>query len=144
MANLSSSLRMAGYRKSSSLFPELFELASLHPFNYTFNKAMQMPLKKHYIATSLLLIMLATLGFLVTRPKEPSFEGKTLTEWLSQYHQERSLLRAFTIDVPQHSNSVRAIRAISTNCIPTLLKWMDAKDVPGVIALESGAAPALE
>ncbi|EEF59748.1 hypothetical protein Cflav_PD2569 [Pedosphaera parvula Ellin514] len=62
--------------------------------------AVQTSSKRTLIATGLLLIMLATLAFFLTRPKEPSFEGKTLTEWLSQYNQARSRIRAFNIDAP--------------------------------------------
>jgi hypothetical protein len=85
----------------------------------------------------IIIIALSTLAvagplWLLLRSSEPTYQGKTLTDWLSEYHDD--LLQA---DATELANSKLAIKAIGTNGIPTLLKLLQAKDIKGTQQLES-------
>jgi hypothetical protein len=56
--------------------------------------------------------------------KEPSYKGRTLTEWT------RDIDPHFAVIVGQEPPEWLAIRSMGTNAIPTLLKWMAEKDPP--------------
>jgi hypothetical protein len=56
-------------------------------------------------------------------PREPVYNGKTLTEWLEQY--QRSDLRG-----QAHREAEEAIRMIGTNGLAMLLQWASAEDSP--------------
>lgn len=56
----------------------------------------------------------------LTRPKEPTYEGRTLTEWLIRDESDSNATHG--------DNYERAIRAIGTNGIPTLLRLLTVKD----------------
>lgn len=63
-----------------------------------------------------------TIVFL-TIPKEPSWHGKTLTEWLERSRASQVL----NVGNPSHEPD-QAIRAIGTNGLPTLIRLLNAKD----------------
>src|SRR5882762_7135488 len=71
-------------------------------------------------------LLTAVLGFvswlLLSQPSEPVYQGKPLSYWCYQYEIDSS---------PDSESQLRAetaIRAIGTNAIPTLLRWLKAKD----------------
>lgn len=67
-------------------------------------------------------IFLACLAFAFTGPKEPSYQGKTLTEWL--------LVHGRNKDKNDYTTSRNSIQTIGTNGLPTLLRLMRATDTP--------------
>src|SRR5436190_23064572 len=58
-------------------------------------------------------------------PREPIYERRPLTFWLSQ-HQASWMLPGS----PSRIEAEHAIRSIGTNGLPILLKWTAAKDSP--------------
>lgn len=66
-------------------------------------------------------ILLLAFGWFVLRPREPSYQGKTLTEWLTNAYEMFSYPDAC-------GESVRAVRHIGPSAIPTLLNYASAKD----------------
>ena len=67
------------------------------------------------------IIVLASVVFSFTRPSEPSYQGKTITEWLVQY-------RGSLVSNHPDTNCQAAIRAFGTNALPTLLRLTGAAD----------------
>jgi hypothetical protein len=72
--------------------------------------------------------VLALVGWRVTRPQEPVFEGRTLSSWLD--HHVPSTAASPPYDSPGWKKAHEAIRAIGTNGIPTLLRMIGARDLP--------------
>jgi hypothetical protein len=71
------------------------------------------------ILATLLVLGLGVLMYL--REQEPSYEGRALSEWLSVYATnmpEGSGIR-------EREKAEQAVRAIGTNAVPVLLRWMD-------------------
>jgi hypothetical protein len=100
----------------------LFRLASGHPFNYIFNKAMQTPLKRQFIATGVFALVL--LGLMLTHHREPRFQDKTLTEWL----RETQTYPGTASERDAQNKALIAVKEIGTNAVPQLLNWFTAKD----------------
>jgi hypothetical protein len=57
--------------------------------------------------------------WILTRPREPSYDGRRLSQWLA--------IAAERAGVAESGEEAKAIRAIGTNAIPYLLKWMEYK-----------------
>ena len=55
--------------------------------------------------------------FLSNRSSEPSYKGRTLSQWLVYYDSRED-------ESTKHDETVEAIKAMGTNCIPTALKWL--------------------
>ena len=72
----------------------------------------------------LILVGVVVLLWIVTpsREKEPVYQGKKLSEWLADFGPNRYPPPAKT------QEDTAAIRAIGTNALPLLLKWIDADD----------------
>jgi hypothetical protein len=99
---------------------------------------MRAPTKKQTFTILVCLLLLGTLAFYLTRPNEPIYQGKTLTQWLQQYN----LPGVFDQDYdakrePERKTAERALHAIGTNSIPTLLRLLGSKDSPGALQIES-------
>lgn len=81
-------------------------------------------MKRAWIAIILVCIALAgVVGWQVVKPSdEPVYEGRKLTSWLRDHWQvsEHS--------VYENGETVRAVRQIGTNAIPTLLSLIRARD----------------
>jgi hypothetical protein len=84
--------------------------------------------KKHLrIIAGLLLVGL--LGFMIWRasvPREPVYEGRTLSSWLDHHVASSAARPPYNSTGWQQAN--KALRAIGTNAVPTLLKMISAKD----------------
>lgn len=80
------------------------------------------------VCLALILSFSAWVGFVSVRPSEPVYEGHRLTEWLYENWKGPPPDREFVGPSGTKSDSERAIRAIGTNALPTLLKLMAAKD----------------
>jgi hypothetical protein len=72
------------------------------------------------VLVALVIVMAAWHYF--TKPAEPSFEGKTLTEWLTRPIDEIPSIPAW------RAETRRAIRGMGTNTIPLMLEWFNTKD----------------
>src|SRR4051794_6460497 len=67
--------------------------------------------------SALVAVLLTGIGvatFFVTRKAEPSFENKSLTEWLEELQTD-------------NPKALAAVQSIGTNAIPTLLKMLRSK-----------------
>lgn len=87
-----------------------------------------------------LLVMVVALVYLAL-PKEPRYQGRTLTEWLKVYdtpiqpqHQGDPPI---TLPTQTMQFAMAGVRAIGTNAIPTLLGWLQAKDSPAKMKLNT-------
>ena len=80
-------------------------------------------------AAAVTALVLATLGvflwiLLSPSEREPVYQGKTLTYWLSDFWPGRN-------PTPEKREQNKlAVRQIGTNAIPMLLQWISAKDGP--------------
>lgn len=63
-------------------------------------------------------VLLLTFGWFVLRPREPSYQGRTLTEWLDN-------LREYPFPEAD-MDAVNAIHHIGSNAVPTLLAFAEA------------------
>lgn len=77
------------------------------------------------IISIIALVLLAAGGtiFFLSGPKEPVWHGKTLTQWL-----ERRWASSFVSSTKYDDEPDRAIEAIGTNGLPTIIKLLDARD----------------
>jgi HEAT repeat protein len=89
-----------------------------------------------------LVAVLAGFAWLVLRPSEPEYQGRTLTSWLDQYelssgtdeHPTLSSLtpeqerEAYQSALRQESDAKMAIQNIGTNAVPILLTWVSVHD----------------
>lgn len=75
-------------------------------------------LRKPLIALAVVAAVLVLAAY-VTRPREPVYEGKRLSEWLEQIRSE---------DEAEMRHGVAAIRAIGTNALPALMEMLDSRD----------------
>ncbi|MDB6065657.1 MAG: lyase domain protein repeat-containing protein [Pedosphaera sp.] len=76
--------------------------------------------KRSRIALTLLLLaVIGGIGWVVTRPSEPVYEGKRLSEWLESNTSGNGDSKAYA-----------AVVAAGTNAIPTLLRFMRSTDSP--------------
>src|ERR1700722_11148009 len=89
-------------------------------------------MKRLRIILILLVVFLAgALVIYLVQPKEPSYQGRTLSEWINDYDFAGTWPNR--IDPVQQSNkqtAIHAIKEIGTNAVPTLLMWLKAKDRP--------------
>jgi hypothetical protein len=81
-------------------------------------------------------LVLGWLAFHFSRPKEPSYQGRSLTQWLKEYD-FNSRIRAGIYTESKMKEPEQAVRAIGTNGIPTLLRLLTAKDPPGMWELQT-------
>ncbi len=88
-----------------------------------------MSIQRKTRAAAIAALVLATLGVLLwillsPGEREPVYQGKTLTYWLSDFWPGRN-------PTPEKLEQDKlAVRQIGTNAIPILLKWISAKDDP--------------
>jgi HEAT repeats len=76
--------------------------------------------KRRILFAALLVVLLSGFAWWLLRPGEPSYNGRTLSSWLTDYG------RVSTGD----SEPDEAVRHIGTNAIPILLEMLRAKDSP--------------
>lgn len=75
------------------------------------------------IAAVAIVAMICCLAFAISRPREPKYQGKTLSAWLTP--------EGVMEDTTEYDRATgNAVRQIGTNAIPWLLKWAEAKDSP--------------
>ena len=86
---------------------------------------------KRRVGTAIGLLLTAVLAWIVWQtsgPREPVFEGRTLSSWLERH------VPTSAADPPYNSPGWRkadeALRRIGTNAIPTLLEMISARDRP--------------
>jgi len=75
------------------------------------------------ITRVVLLAIIATIAaFIALRPREPMYQGKRLSEWLSDFDKGHG--------DPGHARTEEAVRAMGTDCLPILVSELRAKDSP--------------
>jgi HEAT repeat protein len=62
--------------------------------------------------------LLTTIGVLATRPREPSYHGRSLSSWLKSLNRHP----------PEDADARNAIRQMGSNAIPYLLSWIQDDD----------------
>ncbi|HWF18029.1 MAG TPA: HEAT repeat domain-containing protein [Verrucomicrobiae bacterium] len=67
---------------------------------------------------SMAVIFAAAFAWFVLKPREPSYQGKTLTGWLEGFYSS----------MQDRPDAINALHHISSNAIPTLLNYVAAKD----------------
>jgi hypothetical protein len=87
--------------------------------------------RRHFVLVLLLAGILALLFGRRPIPREPSFEGRTLTSWLDHHVASSAAIPPY--DSPGWKKADEALRAIGTNAIPTLLEMLRAKDPPRLV-----------
>ncbi|MDB6068146.1 MAG: lyase HEAT-like repeat proteinHEAT repeat protein [Pedosphaera sp.] len=83
--------------------------------------------RTRFLFVVLLVAVVGGIGWVVWRPREPVYQGKTLSEWLERYDRimtngQNSLGEQKAID--------DAVRHFGTNALPTLLRGLRAKESP--------------
>jgi hypothetical protein len=68
------------------------------------------------------LLLLSFFAVYLNRPQEPSYKGRTMTQWLS------AATRSGNAQSNEYHDTMVAIKAIGANAIPTLLKYLEARD----------------
>lgn len=92
--------------------------------------------KRLRIAVALLFVSVITLvawRVLVSpppEPKEPSLQGRTLTDWIEESGTTYTSFRGPKGSDPRNQTARNAVKQIGTNGIPTLLKMIQAQDPP--------------
>lgn len=78
------------------------------------------------IAGLLVAILTAWVLVMIFRPSnEPTWHGRTLTEWL-----DRARVIYVMINKPSDEDPIQALNEIGTNALPILIKMLEAKDGP--------------
>jgi tetratricopeptide (TPR) repeat protein len=83
-----------------------------------------------------LFLVTAVFIWLATKPQEPSYEGESLSDWLTRAVENGISYRP---EAPHLAQCREAIRAIGTNAIPPLIRILRAKDSPVKMAVISVA-----
>jgi HEAT repeat protein len=78
--------------------------------------------QQHLLSALVVASLLAGLAWLVLRPHEPVCEGKPLTRWLLE-----NLDRGTGTEHPKDTHRGKAIRALGTNALPTLIKMASTR-----------------
>jgi len=80
------------------------------------------------IAITVTAILIAGVLIYLCLPKEPRYQGRTLTEWLNQADTAYAISRGKPQNDPQWLSASNAIQQIGADAIPLLLKWASAND----------------
>jgi len=78
------------------------------------------------VAVVVAMLLVASLVFYASTDREPSYNGRTLTSYLAGPWEQIDN----SLDNPHFGPNLKAIRAIGTNGIPTLLRLIQANDPP--------------
>jgi hypothetical protein len=77
-------------------------------------------------ALALLLAAIAIVYLCI--PKEPRYQGRSLSQWLYQAQSSFNYSGGRSGSDPQWQSASNALQNIGTNALPLLLKWISAKD----------------
>ena len=80
--------------------------------------------RKTLTAVLALFVLGVATRFWLSQPEEPSYEHLTLTQWLDKLDAGKAP------EEPPNGEVAIAIRAIGTNSLPQLLRWVQAKESP--------------
>lgn len=85
----------------------------------------------HITMIAVAILVLVAVTIYSVAPREPVYQGKSLSWWIEQYHGSFSTLGPMSPRAIEDESKARtAIKAIGTNAIPTLLKWMQTPESP--------------
>jgi len=82
--------------------------------------------RRHLFAVGFILLMGGMFGYQTALTKEPRYQGRTLTQWLADRPKAQNPF--LTRPSPLTPEARRAVMAIGTNAVPTLLEMVQAKD----------------
>src|SRR5258707_119333 len=74
--------------------------------------------------------VLVAIVVLVTPKREPSYQGRTLSEWLIEAQTNLSVVDQFLADLGQKPTdgyspaAIQAVRAMGTQAVPELVAWI--------------------
>src|SRR5262245_47282072 len=89
-----------------------------------------MTLKRRALLAAMATLLAVGLAVLVwPREQEPSYGGRALSEWLAVYARGQNAA-ATDSETRESERAATAVRAIGTNAVPILLRWMDFKMPP--------------
>jgi hypothetical protein len=89
-----------------------------------------MSFKRRVLLATLAILLVVGLGALVwPREQQPTYEGRTLSEWLSDYRSGQTLDASDSDQrdaekAAQAMRAMKAVRAMGTNAVPILLRWI--------------------
>ena len=81
----------------------------------------------------MIIVVVLLLGWLVfrpTEPKEPSYQGRKLSEWIDEWAETTWKITPSLDDKATSQAAKVAVKVIGTNALPILLEWLKAKDSP--------------
>jgi hypothetical protein len=86
------------------------------------------PIVAAVVGTALAILLLTA-----TRPREASYDGRSLREWLGDMYQNSHLFfptndPSDLVMGPRRSRAAASVRSIGTNAIPTLVSMLASKD----------------
>jgi HEAT repeat protein len=91
------------------------------------------------VVTAFVLVAGGTIWF-STREREPSYNGRTLSEWLEIYCDDPQVSLTRLLPQPLEQNeAAMAVRRIGANALPWLLKWTEARAPAGTVWLNKAA-----
>jgi hypothetical protein len=80
-------------------------------------------------STSVMLTLGMTAYFLLQRPWQPTFQGKTLGAWIDKFDYDRNFVDGKGRRLPEYAEDIAAIKTFSPNAIPVLLGLFQAQDI---------------
>jgi hypothetical protein len=84
--------------------------------------------------------LLALVAVLVWPPeREPEYHGKKLSEWLRLYGTSARATPRPALTTNQQQEAVAAVRALGTNALPCLLRWLAYEPAPWKVKLAARA-----
>ncbi len=86
-----------------------------------------MPKSRKTPLVAALLFAILSLVLVNSRPKEPTYDGRTLSYWLKRRHEQTKVKWLPPAETQQ---TRKAIRSIGTNAIPWLLEWLHYEPNP--------------
>lgn len=87
-------------------------------------------MKKGWRLTVVVLLLTVVVGLflVITRPDEPSYQGRSLSAWLDDNYQSKLMPPRRPVAEGTRERAENAIKMIGTNAIPTLLRMLASRD----------------
>jgi hypothetical protein len=82
------------------------------------------------IAVVVAVLFLGWLVIYIATPIEPSYQCRTLTQWIKDYVELEGRDKGFPKTAAKNEKARNALKQIGTNALPNLLQWIQAKDAP--------------
>lgn len=92
--------------------------------------------RNRVIIASVVVVILGLLAAAFLRPREPRYQGRTLTQWIETVKRFTPVLDDPPAD-PDWQAASRAVKSMAPAAIPILLKWASSEDSPMAISIKS-------